>query len=80
MTTNHLPAGRRASRALVGDLSIVTADGTTLQASTDLALAELWAAHELGDAAWSAMPYGARVVEIGAALRSLRAAANEVEL
>lgn len=62
--------------AIIGDLSITTEDGTVLEASTDLALAEAWAAHEYGATEWSAMSLRERNGEVAQALRALREAFN----
>jgi hypothetical protein len=58
---------------IVGALSITTEDGTELHASSDVRLAELWAAHEYGDA-WSTMTRAQRAVETAGALTALRQA------
>lgn len=64
------------TRAIVGDLSITTEDGTILEASTDLALAWKWAEHEHG-AQWQAMTGAAQNASVSDALGALRAAYAE---
>lgn len=56
---------------LMGDLSLTVEDGTTLNARTDVALAEQWARHALGGA-WDSLTYGEQVAHVSAALAELR--------
>lgn len=63
----------RKTRPIVGELRLTVEDGTTLAASTDVALAEQWARHTLGEA-WASLTYGARVRHVSEALRELRRA------
>lgn len=63
--------------AIVGDLSLTLADGTTLTDSTDVGLARQWAEHEHGPAAWAALTLGQQSTETAAALASLRQAHQE---
>lgn len=67
--------------ALIGELSIVTSDGTTLRASSDVALAWLWAEAEVNAStehpAWSDVPRGEQWGHVSAALAELRRAYND---
>jgi hypothetical protein len=67
--------------AITGDLSIVTSDGTVLRASTDIALAWLWAEAEVNAStdysAWSDVPRGEQWGHVSAALAELRRAYND---
>lgn len=58
---------------IIGDLSIVTEDGTELTASSDLQLAWKWAEHEHGDY-WQHMSYGRQCSDVADALAALREA------
>jgi hypothetical protein len=56
---------------ITGDLSITTADGTVLNARTDLALAWKWARHEHGDQ-WDSLSRREKIDSAGDALAELR--------
>lgn len=67
------------SKAITGDLSIVTSDGTVLKSNTDLGLAWMWAAKENGPE-WETMTSPERIDSVTAALGALRSAYAESEL
>lgn len=56
---------------ILGELSLTVEDGTTLTASTDVALAEQWARHTLGEA-WDGLTYSEQVGHVSEALAELR--------
>lgn len=58
------------------NLTLELGDGTQLHATTDVALARLWAEHEHGAPGWSALSFVEQNVEVAAALRELRRAAG----
>lgn len=61
---------------ILGELSLTVEDGATLTARTDVALAEQWARHTLGEA-WDTLTYGEQVGHVGEALAELRRADSE---
>lgn len=63
------------SKAIIGDLSIETADGTVLSAPSDIRLARLWAEHENG-AAWPSLGTRQQNSDIADALAELRRSAG----
>lgn len=69
---------RTTNRPILGDLSLTVEDGTTLTARTDVALAEQWARHTLGEA-WDSLTYGEQVRHTSEALAELRRAHNQTE-
>jgi hypothetical protein len=64
--------------AIIGELSIVTSDGATLTAGSDIALAWLWAEAEVNAStdhpAWSDLPRGEQWGHVSEALAELRRA------
>lgn len=64
---------------VIGDLTIMTEDGTELRAGSDIALAWLWAEHENGAEKWAAMPKALQWADVSDALGELRRAARLVE-
>lgn len=66
------PTGGRVG-PIVGDLSLTVEDGSTLTASTDVALAEQWAKHTLAEQ-WETLSYAEQVRHVSEALAVLRRA------